>query len=87
MAVLAALSLLAAGALAQPATDYLANAAAGLKVLQAWYVPDGPMANDQLVERGQRGHDARALLEIERCSEISARHREYLRTQFPGQVP
>ena len=45
VAVLAALSLLAAGALAQvppaqPATDFLANAAAGLKTLQIWYVPE-----------------------------------------------
>ncbi|MDQ2949973.1 MAG: glycoside hydrolase family 76 protein [Acidobacteriota bacterium] len=40
VAVLAALSLLAAGALAQPPADHLANAAAGLKTLQAWYVPE-----------------------------------------------
>ncbi len=45
VAVLAALSLLAAGALAQvppaqPATDFLTNAAAGLKTLQTWYVPE-----------------------------------------------
>jgi predicted alpha-1,6-mannanase (GH76 family) len=45
VAVLAALRLLAAGALAQvppaqTATDFLTNAAAGLKTLQTWYVPE-----------------------------------------------
>ncbi len=40
MAVLATLGLLAGGARAQPSTDFLANAAAGLKTLQAWYVPE-----------------------------------------------
>jgi predicted alpha-1,6-mannanase (GH76 family) len=39
--VLTALSLLAARvAFAQPAPDYLAKSAAGLKTLQAWYVPE-----------------------------------------------
>jgi predicted alpha-1,6-mannanase (GH76 family) len=39
-AVVAALGMLAGAALAQPATDYLANAAAGLKTLQTWYAPE-----------------------------------------------
>jgi predicted alpha-1,6-mannanase (GH76 family) len=33
-------SLLAAGAVAQPAADFLAHSAAGLKTLQTWYVPE-----------------------------------------------
>ena len=40
VAILATLTLLAGGAMAQPSTDFLANAAAGLKTLQAWYVPE-----------------------------------------------
>jgi len=40
VAILASLSLLAACAWSQPATDFLANSAAGLKTLQAWYVPE-----------------------------------------------
>jgi predicted alpha-1,6-mannanase (GH76 family) len=40
LAVLAALSLLAAGAFAQTTADYLAKSGAGLKTLQTWYVPE-----------------------------------------------
>jgi hypothetical protein len=40
VAVVTALTALAAGGRAQPATDYLAISAAGLKTLQDWYVPE-----------------------------------------------